>query len=85
MLTPTYFEELSKKLLSAFPQHLKTIESDMQQKFRDILQAAFANLDLVTREEFDVQTKVLLRTREKVEALKKQLDNILNNTMPPST
>ena len=47
-------------------------------QFNDILQATFTRMDLLTREEFDVQVKVLARTREKVDALQQQLDELLN-------
>jgi BMFP domain-containing protein YqiC len=46
-------------------------------QFKDILQATFTRMDLLTREEFDAQVKVLARTREKVEALQQQLDELL--------
>ncbi|WP_438404672.1 accessory factor UbiK family protein, partial [Aeromonas hydrophila] len=42
-------------------------------KMRQVLQAQLGKLDLVSREEFDVQTKVLLRTREKLAALESKL------------
>ena len=73
------FEDLAKKLYQALPQGMKDYECDLQAQFKDILQSAFNRLDLVTREEFEVQTKVLARTREKVEALQKQLDNVLQD------
>ena len=44
---------------------------ELQQNFKAVLQAGLAKLDLVTREEFDVQRAVLLRTREKLEALER--------------
>ena len=53
------------------------IEADVHDSFKAILQAGFTQFDLVTREEFDAQVKVLARTREKVEALQKQLDTLL--------
>ena len=68
------FEELSKKLFSALPTSLQNLENDIQQKFQEILHAAFLKMDLVTRKEFDVQVKVLLRTREKIEALQKEVE-----------
>ncbi|MGQ3892844.1 ubiquinone biosynthesis accessory factor UbiK [Legionella sp. CNM-4043-24] len=77
MFDPRQFEDISKKLFAALPESLKGFENDIQQKFKDILQATFARLDLVTREEFDVQTKVLARTREKLEALQARVDALL--------
>lgn len=72
------FDELSSRLLAALPASLQNLDKDIQQQFKSILQAAFAHMDLVTREEFDIQTRVLARTREKVDMLEKQLDVILN-------
>lgn len=74
MFDPKDFDDLAKKLYAALPSSLQNLESDIQQKFQEILKTAFTRMDLVTREEFDVQVKVLLRTREKVEALQKQVD-----------
>ncbi len=71
-----HFDELAKKLFAALPTNLQNVEADLQQKFKEILQAAFARLDLITREEFDVQTKVLARTREKLELLQAQVNNL---------
>ncbi|QMT61239.1 MULTISPECIES: ubiquinone biosynthesis accessory factor UbiK [unclassified Legionella] len=77
MFDPKQFDDLAKKLFSALPPSLQNIEKDIQQKFKEVLQAAFSHMELITREEFDVQTKVLARTREKVEHLQKQVDMLL--------
>lgn len=76
MFETLQFEELARKLYQSLPTSLQHIEQDIQQKFKEILQSAFARLDLVTREEFDVQVKVLHRTREKVETLQKQIQSL---------
>lgn len=74
MFEPQQFEALAKKLYNALPSSLHHVEKEIQQQFKDILQSTFSCMNLVTREEFDVQTKVLARTREKVEALQHQID-----------
>lgn len=71
------FEAIAKKLYATLPDNFQTLDHDLQQKFKEILKSAFDRLDLVTREEFDVQVKVLARTREKVEALQMQLNQLL--------
>lgn len=76
MFDASYVETLAKNLYTALPENLRHIEKDLQQQFKDILQAAFEKMDLVTREEFDVQVKVLARTREKVDALQAQLNEL---------
>lgn len=78
------FDNLTRKLFAALPASLQSIEQDIQQKFKDILQANFAKMNLVTREEFDVQVKVLERTREKVEKLQDQLNKLQKNNSAPS-
>ncbi len=78
MFDPKQFEDLAKKLYTALPTSLQNFENEIQQKFKDILQAAFTRMDLVTREEFDVQIKVLARTREKVDALQTQVQQLVD-------
>ena len=72
MIDTKTFDSISKKLFESLPDSLKTIETDLQQKFKAILQSTFDKLDLVTRDEFEVQKKVLAKTRQKIEALEKQ-------------
>lgn len=76
MFESKQFDELSKKLLSILPSNLNNLEQDIQQKFKEILVVGFSHLDLVTREEFDVQRKVLARTREKLEQLQLKVNEL---------
>ncbi len=69
------FDDISKKLFDSLPDSLKDVEKDLQQKFKTVLQVTFDKLDLVTREEFEVQKKVLAKTRQKIEAIEEQLKN----------
>lgn len=82
MFDPKQFDDLAKKLFAALPSSLQSIEQDIQQKFKEVLQSAFAHLDLVTRDEFDVQTKVLMRTREKLEHIQTQVDDLMKQHHP---
>jgi BMFP domain-containing protein YqiC len=66
-------ESLAKKLADSLPGGLRTMREDLEQNFRSILRGGLEKLDLVTREEFEVQEAVLARTREKLEALEKQV------------
>lgn len=77
MFAPKHLEDLAKKLFAALPASLQNLETDIQQQFKEILHAAFTRMDLVTREEFDVQTKVLARTREKIDMMQNQVDALL--------
>lgn len=69
-------EEIAQKLYHELPSSIESIENDVKSTFKSILAATFQELNLVTREEFDAQVKVLMRTREKVEALEKQLSEL---------
>ena len=80
MLDPTIFDDIIKRLTDVIPPSLKDVEADLQQKFRSILQSTFAKMDLVTREEFDVQTKVLARTRAKLDAIEQQIASLNQKT-----
>ena len=62
-------DELARRLSALVPPGLKDAGADLEQNMKATLQAGLGKLDLVTREEFDVQRAVLLRTREKLEAL----------------
>jgi len=79
MFDPKQFEDLAKKLYTALPTSLQNFENEIQEKFKEILQSAFTRLDLITREEFDVQVKVLARTREKVDSLQTQIQALLES------
>jgi ubiquinone biosynthesis accessory factor UbiK len=69
-------EELSKRISSLIPADVKHMQDDVEKNVRSLLQTTLAKMDLVTREEFEVQSAVLQRTREKLELLEKQLEQI---------
>jgi BMFP domain-containing protein YqiC len=64
---------LASKLADSLPGGLKAVRDDVEHNFRSVLKTGIGKLDLVTREEFDVQRAVLARTREKLEALETKL------------
>jgi BMFP domain-containing protein YqiC len=78
MFDPKHLENLAQKLYASLPSKLHHVEHDLQEQFKDILRSAFSRMDLVTREEFDVQIKVLARTREKVDLLERQIQTLLD-------
>jgi ubiquinone biosynthesis accessory factor UbiK len=69
-------DELAQRLAAMVPPGLKQAREDLTDNFRSALQSGLRELDLVTREEFDVQRCVLLRTREKIEELEQQVANL---------
>ena len=76
MFNPKKLEEIAKQVGDAMPQGVKTAGEEVERKVKQILQAQLGKLDMVSRDEFDVQTNVLLRTREKLTALQNQLAEI---------
>jgi BMFP domain-containing protein YqiC len=66
-------EDLAKRLADSVPGNVREVKKDLESNFKSLLQSALGKMDLVTREEFDVQTKVLARTREKLEALESEI------------
>lgn len=75
-------DNLVKRLSNSLPSGLRHLHEDLEKNFRAILQSSFAKMDLVTREEFDVQRAVLTRTREKLEALEKQVAKLEEKLLP---
>ncbi|HNR91386.1 MAG TPA: accessory factor UbiK family protein [Dokdonella sp.] len=73
MIDARTLDELSQKLAGLVPPALSEARADLAANFRAVLQSGLRSLDLVTREEFEVQRAVLLRTREKLEALEQQV------------
>jgi hypothetical protein len=75
---PRFLEDLAKRLSAAVPPQLAAIQSDLEANFKSVLQAGLSKLDLVTRQEFDVQAGVLARTRELLTSLETRLAALEN-------
>jgi BMFP domain-containing protein YqiC len=70
-------EQLSKRISSLIPGDVKGVQDDIERNVKSLLQSSLTKMNLVTREEFDVQSAVLQRTREKLEQLEKQVVQLL--------
>ena len=68
-----FFDDIARRLTEAMPASARAVQDDLEKNLRAAAQATFAKLDLVTREEFDVQRKLLARSRAKIERLEKQV------------
>ncbi len=75
-MDPRTIDDLARRLRDAIPPGMEQFREDLEKTFRGVLQGTFAKLDMVTREEFDVQRAVLQRTREKLENLEKELQKL---------
>ena len=83
MIDLSQLDELARRLSNLVPPGLREGREELQQNFKSVLQAGLGKLDLVTREEFDVQRAVLLRTREKLDALEQRLAELADISQPP--
>ena len=68
-----FIDDLARQISGSLPAGLREMQQDVEKNIHSLLQASLGKLDLVTREEFDVQRKVLARTREKLEQLEQTL------------
>lgn len=78
MLNPKKIEQVIQQIQDSLPQGIKDLGQDAESKLKQVLQSQLSKLDLVTREEFDMQTQVLVRTREKLNELEKRIDALLS-------
>ena len=69
-------EQLTKRISSLIPGDIKHMQDDIESNIHSLLQSSLTKMNLVTREEFDVQSAVLQRTREKLEKLEKQVEQL---------
>lgn len=76
MIDPKALDELTTRLSRLIPEDISAASADLTDNFRAIIQGWLDRMDLVTREEFDVQKSVLAKTRAKLEALEAKLDEI---------
>ena len=74
MIDIKLIDDLSRKLADSLPPGFSRLKEETDEQFRMILMRAFERMNLVTREEFDAQTAVLRRTREKLEQLQEQIE-----------
>ncbi|MFC3123094.1 ubiquinone biosynthesis accessory factor UbiK [Agaribacter flavus] len=73
MIDPKKLEEIAKNISAAIPSGVKNAAEEAEGKIKQVLQSQLTKLDFVSREEFDIQSQVLIRTREKLESLEKRL------------
>ncbi len=76
MIDPKKIEQIARQVHESMPKGIREFGEDVEKKIRQTLQSQLTRLDLVSREEFDVQTQVLLRTREKLALLEQRITDL---------
>lgn len=76
MINAKKIEEIAQQVSNAIPPGVKTMANDFEDKAKTILQNKLSQLDVVSREEFDVQTQVLIKTRAKLTELEAKLSEL---------
>ena len=82
MSKTAFLKNLAQQIGEALPSHLGTLKKDVEKNCSQVLKQAFDKFDLVTREEFDTQQKVLARTRSKLTELEKQIKELESHLKP---
>ncbi len=76
MIDSQQINSMADKISSLLPPGFDKIKDDIEEKVKAVLMQQLSKLELVTREEFDIQTKVLARTRAKLDALEKRIEEL---------
>lgn len=76
MIDPKTIDDLARRLAGSLPEGVRSLRDEVEQNFRPVLQSALAKLDLVTREEFDVQTAVLAKARLQLDELAAEIERL---------
>jgi ubiquinone biosynthesis accessory factor UbiK len=77
-------DEIARGLLERVPPALRSMQADLEANFRAVLRERLSRLDLVSRDEFDAQARVLARTRARLEALEARLAALEGGGTPGS-
>jgi BMFP domain-containing protein YqiC len=76
MIDARVFDDISKSLGKLLPPGVADLKDDFERNAKSAVQSALGNLDLVTREEFDVQTEVLRNARAQLKTLEARIDEL---------
>ena len=76
MINPAKIEEIAKQLTENMPQGMKNLAENFEAKTKQVLQNKLSQMDFVSREEFDIQSQVLIRTREKLVQLEERVSQL---------
>ncbi|MEW8628051.1 MAG: accessory factor UbiK family protein [Candidatus Thiodiazotropha sp.] len=73
MIDSKLIDDLAQRLADTLPKGIQSVQGDVMKNLRASLESGLSRLDLVSREEFEVQAAVLSRTREKLKRLEEQV------------
>ncbi|MEO2268774.1 ubiquinone biosynthesis accessory factor UbiK [Pseudoalteromonas pernae] len=73
MINPSKIEEIARQIGNNMPKGMRDIAENFESKTKQVLQNKLSEMDFVSREEFDIQSQVLVRTREKLTALEQKV------------
>lgn len=76
MLNPKAFDDLSRRIVDNMPKNLQILQDDFERNLRTTLESTLRQMNLVSRDEFEIQQAVLMRTREKLAALEKRVTEL---------
>ncbi len=82
MIETKLLDDLARRLAAAMPHGLSAFQQDIEKNLRAGLEAVFQRLDLVTREEYEVQVALLARSREKLAALEARIEELEAKSRP---
>jgi BMFP domain-containing protein YqiC len=82
MFDPKSIDNIADRIANAIPPGLNNFKDDMEKNFHALLQSALSKLDLVSREEFEVQKAVLAKTRSKLDDLEKRVAELEQQLKP---
>lgn len=75
-MKPNPVQDIAERLSQVLPPGLTSVRDELRDNFRAVLQAQLSELDLVSREQFEVQKELLLRLRKRLEALEQRVDTL---------
>lgn len=78
MIDPKILDDFAKRLAEVVPQSARDLHQDIEKNLRAVITSTFNKLNLLTRDEFEIQQNVLQRTRSKVEKLEQQIAELEN-------
>lgn len=81
-MKPAFIDDLLEKISHVLPKDLNGLKEDTQKNIRAVLQSVFEKMDLVTRDDFEVQKKILVRAQERIEQLTDAVEEIKKQMKP---